>query len=91
MVNNGLTYLAEIIPGNNNNNNSLYATGNHQPRLAEPEYIQELKSLQTRIMSLQDSNDLQQGEGYRLESVDLWVLMSSCHFSCGNHCRDRTL
>lgn len=71
MVNNGLTYLAEIIPGNNNNNNnSLYATGNHQPRLAEPEYIQELKSLQTRIMSLQDSNDLQQGEGYRLESVD---------------------
>lgn len=56
-------FSAEIIPGNNNNNNSSYATGNHQPRLAEPEYIQELKTLQTRIMNLQDSNDLQQGEG----------------------------
>lgn len=30
--------------------------------MAEPEYIQELKALQHKIMTLQDSNDLQQGE-----------------------------
>lgn len=43
---------------NNVNNNSYHGNS----RLAEPEYIQELKALQHKIMTLQDSNDLQQGE-----------------------------
>lgn len=33
--------------------------------MAEPDYIQELKTLQHKIMTLQDSNDLQHGKRKR--------------------------
>ena len=55
--------------------NNNFQGGNAHLRMAEPEYIQELKQLQHKIMNLQDSNDLQQGEWCNWGDPDLSLLI----------------